>query len=306
MIAGVGRKLEQAIAILNGAVGDHLVRTDNGLATELTAVHEGRPLPLSRLTDAHPAPTPRVVVLLHGLMCTEDIWSFPAQAGGPGRDYGRLLAADFGFTPLYLRYNTGLAVQTNGFALARFLDQLVAEYPAPLEEILLLGYSMGGLVVRNACHFAETEGHPWLSRVRTAFYVATPHRGAPLERAGRVLTRLLAAIPDPITRLAADLGDLRSQGIQDLGDPRHPVTFLPGIQHYLVAGSLANAPWLGELFGDTMVPVSSGTDGHHAGPRALPPSHVKVLAGLSHMDLAHHPDVYAQLHEWLQQRGNTP
>ncbi len=301
MIARVGRKLEQAIAILNGAVGDHLARSENGLATPLTAVHEGHPLPLARLTDAHPTPSPRVVVLLHGLMCTEDIWTFP-----DGRDYGRLLAADFGYTPIYLRYNTGLAVQANGFAFARFLDELVARYPVPLEEILLLGYSMGGLVVRNACHFAETEGHAWLSRVKTAFYVATPHRGAPLERAGRVLTRLLATIPDPITRLAADLGDLRSQGIQDLGDPRHPITFLPDIQHYLVAGALANAPWLTELFGDTMVPISSGTDGHRAGPRALPPTNVKVLAGLSHMDLAHHPDVYAQLHEWLRQREATP
>ncbi len=297
MIRPVGRKLELAVAILNGAIGDHLAKSGNGLATELTAVHAGHPLPLGGLAAAYPTLTPRVVVLMHGLMCTEDIWRFK-----DGRDYGSLLAADFAYTPIVVRYNSGLPIEVNGSAFARFLDALLVSYPQPIEELLLLGYSMGGLIVRNACHFAATEGHEWLSRVRTAFYVATPHRGAPLERAGRVLTKLLATIPDPVTQLAGQLGDLRSAGIQGLGDPRHPVTMLPGIEHYLVAGSLAQAPWLTELFGDTMVPVSSGTDGHRVGSRALPPSNVKVLAGLSHMDLAHHPDVYAQLHEWLTRR----
>ena len=31
--------------------------------------------------------------------------------------------------------------------------------------------------------------------MRRCFYVGTPHRGAPLERAGRLLTRVLGAIP---------------------------------------------------------------------------------------------------------------
>lgn len=307
----MGRKLELALGVLNGAIGDHLARTGNGLATDLTLVHEGRPLPLSRLRDVLPAPSPRVVVLLHGLMCTEDIWRFPS-----GDDYGALLARDFGFTPLYVRYNTGLAIPDSGRALSRLLDGLVEQYPGPLEEILPLGFSMGGLVARSAVHFASLEDNGWLARVRRAIYVGTPHRGAPLERAGRVLTGLLARIPDPYVKLVGEIGDLRSAGIKDLGnadlrhedrsardtflaDPHHPVPLLPSIRHYLVAGSLSREPWLTEIFGDTMVPISSGTNGHHAGPRALPPGNVKVLPGLSHMDVAHHPEVYAQLKEWL-------
>lgn len=289
----VGRALEQAIAILNGAVGDHLARTGNGLATPLAAIHEGRVLSAEALAALLPDGA-RVVVMVHGLMCTEDVWTF-----ADGSDYGSRLAADFGYAKVVLRYNTGLPIQANGHALAGYLTQLVEA--RRIEEILPLGYSMGGLVVRSACHFAAEERLPWLERVRTAFYVATPHRGAPLERAGRLLTRVLGAIPDPITRLAAELGDLRSAGIQDLGDPHHPVPFLPGIRHHLVAGSLTQAPWATELFGDLMVPVSSGTAGHHAGPRALPPRRVKVLPGLSHLDLAHHPDVYAQLADWLRE-----
>ena len=40
----MGKKLELAVAILNGAVGDHLARTGNGLATEMTCNAGGRPL----------------------------------------------------------------------------------------------------------------------------------------------------------------------------------------------------------------------------------------------------------------------
>lgn len=289
----MGRALEQAIAILNGAVGDHLARTGNGLATQLGAVRDGQVLDPEALAAVLP-PRARAVVLVHGLMCTEDVWTF-----ADGSDYGTRLADDFGYEKVVLRYNSGLPIQSNGRALADYLERLAVANA--VEEILPLGYSMGGLVVRSACHFAAEDGLGWLARVRTAFYVATPHRGAPLERAGRLLTRVLAAIPDPITRLAAELGDLRSAGIQDLGDPHHPVPFLPDIRHHLVAGSLTQAPWATELFGDMLVPVSSGTAGHHAGPRALPPRRVKVLPGLSHLDLAHHPDVYAQLADWLRE-----
>lgn len=307
----MGTKLELAIGVLNGLVGDHLAKTGNGLATELAFVHEGRPLSLARLAELHPAPTPRVVVLLHGLMCTEDIWKFP-----DGRDYGALLASEFGFTPLYVRYNSGLPIPDNGLALARLLEATCAQQG--VEELVLLGYSMGGLVIRSACHHAALQQQAWLSRVRRAFYVGTPHRGAPLERAGRVLTKVLARIPDPYVKLVGEIGDLRSAGIKDLGnailrdedrsaadrllaDPRHPVPLLDSIRHYLIAGSLSREPWLTELFGDTMVPVSSGTDGHHAGPRALPPANVKVLPGLSHMDVAHHPEVWAQLEAWWKE-----
>lgn len=283
----MGKKLEQTIAILNGIVGDHLARTGNGLATDMAFVRDGRPV-------ADVGPDERVAVLVHGLMCTEDIWRLP-----DGGDYGASLEADFGYAPLYVRYNSGRSIEDNGRAFATLLSELVAAHPR--REILLVGYSMGGLIVRSACHLASLEGQAWLPLVKRAFYLATPHRGAPMERAGRVVSALLARVPDPTVELLARLAELRSAGIKDLGDPRHPIAMLPSIRHYLVAGSLRSERFLTELFGDTMVPVSSGTDGHHAGPRALPPSHVKVLAGLSHMDLAHHPDVYRQMREWLEE-----
>lgn len=313
----MGKKLEFAIAILNGAVGDHLARTGNGLATEMRCIAGGRELPIERdaLARAHPEATPRVVVLVHGLMCTEDVWTHAA-----GGDYGSMLARDHGFTPFYLRYNSGLPIAENGAALAALLERLVAEYPVPIEEIVPVGYSMGGLVVRSACHVASVaNAGSWLPLVRRALYVGTPHLGAPMERVGRFVSRVLRAIDDPYTRLIADLGDLRSDGLKDLGDadlrhedrarrlpriglrdPRHPVPLLPQIQHYLVAGSLSTDARLASLFGDSVVPLGSATDGScvDAATFALPPSHVKIVGGASHVTIAHDARVYEHLRAW--------
>jgi hypothetical protein len=321
----MGKKLELAIAILNGAVGDHLARTSNGLATSMTCVVDGRELPVERgaILRAHPKATARVAVLVHGLMCTEDIWSYP-----DGSDYGSLLARDHGYTPFYLRYNSGLSIASNGAALAALLERLVAEYPIPIDELVPIGFSMGGLVVRSACHVAslargndaESTAHRWLPLVHRAMYVGTPHRGAPMERAGRFVAKVLRAVPDPYTQLAAELADLRSDGVKDLGDadlraedryavrprqvglrdPRHPVPLLAAIQHYLVAGSLSTDVRLASLFGDSIVPLASATDGSciDAATFALPPSHVRIVSGASHMTLAHDPSVYEHVRAW--------
>jgi hypothetical protein len=305
----MGKNLELAVAILNGAVGDYLARTANGLATPMACFVGGLAVPLDRagLARAFPEATGRVVVLVHGVMCTEDVWALP-----DGSDYGALLARDLGFTPLYVRYNSGRAIPDNGAAFAAMLDSIVAAWPVPVEELLPIGYSMGGLVVRSACHVARGEGLGWLGLVRRAIYVGTPHLGAPLERVGRVVAKVLHAVPDPTTRLVAQIADLRSAGVKDLGDAdlrhedrarrvatvslrdaRHPVPLLPEVRHYLVAGALSGDPRLAALFGDAMVPVPSATDG-----AGLPPAHIRILAGVSHVALAHHPQVYEYIRTW--------
>ncbi len=287
-------------------------------------VRDGQEAPLEAAALAASVPPcgPRIVVLVHGLMNTETIWELP-----DGGDYGSYLQRDAGFTPFYVRYNSGLAIVDNGAALARLLDGLVRAYPVPIEEILLLGYSMGGLVVRSACAHGTRDGQgatdttSFLSLVHRAIYVGTPHHGAPYERLGRAVSSLLHAVDDPYTRLIGDLADLRSAGLQDLGDAdlrhedrerraadapglrladwRHPVPLLPQLKHHLIAGSLVDAPWLRELFGDSVVPVGSALAGasHEGGPEWTTP--VRLLPGLSHVALAHDPAVYAQILAWV-------
>jgi triacylglycerol lipase len=275
----MNRAVDVAVGILNGTVGDYLHRTSNGLATEMAFVGEQ-------------AAGSRVAVLVHGLMCTEREWKLP-----DGSDYGSQLARDFGYVPRYVRYNTGRAVSDNGGALANLLEDLVSRQE--IEEIVLLGFSMGGLVIRSACHAAKLAEMRWLSRVTKAFYVGTPHLGSPWERAGRTLTRVLRAVPDPYVRLVAELGDLRSCGIKDLGDPAHPYPLLPSIRHHLVAGFLDER--LAALFGDALVPLSSGTDGACRDARALPPDHVKIVPRVGHMSLSRHPEVYAHIRAWCEE-----
>ncbi len=312
----MGRKLEATLAVLNGAIGDYLSRTGNGLATETSLVPRigAEPLRLERgaLAAEYPGAAARVALFVHGLMCTETIWEM-----ADGSDYGARLATDFGYVPVYLRYNSGLAIAENGARLSTALDAFAAAYPVPIEELVPVGYSMGGLVVRSACHEASLRKRGWLSLVHRAIYVGTPHLGAPLERVGRTVAKVLRAIDDPYTRLVGQLADLRSDGVKDLGnadlrhedraprarlrDARHPVPLLPEIQHYLVAGSLAEDPGLAALFGDALVPVRSATDGL-VDPTSdvLPPSHVKILGGRSHMMLAHDPAVYDVIRAWCE------
>ncbi|MET0593902.1 MAG: alpha/beta hydrolase [Polyangiaceae bacterium] len=314
----MGRKLDHSLAIVNGVLGDHLARTENPLATQFACMHDGSPLPMDRQAFARALPnaTPRVAIFVHGLMCTEEVWRLP-----DGDDYGSLLERDLGVTPLRVRFNSGRAIADNGIELDAFCAQLTAVYPVPIDEILLVGFSMGGLVIRSACHVAKLGRHAWLSLVRRAVYIGTPHHGAPLERAGRWVTRILRAVPDPYTRLIADICDLRSDGLRDLGhadlthehralprrisirDPRHPVPLLPEIEHYLVAGALAESAWLALWFGDTVVPVASATAGAciDPGSLAIPPEHVRIFRSFSHMRLAHDREVYGAVRGFCEE-----
>jgi triacylglycerol lipase len=241
-----------------------------------------------------------------------------------GETYGSLLARDLGYAPLFVRYNSGLHVSENGEALDRLLETLVDAYPVPVEELVLVGHSMGGLVVRSAAHAAGGAGRRWLPLVKRAFYLGTPHLGAPLERFGNALTWVLRAIGNPYTKLIADIGDLRSSGVKDLRyanlrredwegadadallqNLRHPVPLLPHIRHHLIAGTLLEDPTLSMLFGDALVPIRSATG--RARPRdrssPFPQKHVRILPAFDHLRLAHDPEVYAQLRAWCEEEA---
>ncbi|UQA57793.1 esterase/lipase family protein [Polyangium aurulentum] len=313
--------LERVIGVLNGAVGDYLQRTGNGLATPMQLVLGGKPVELSRgaLAAAYPKATGRVAVLVHGLMCVESVWNMPG-----GETYGSLLARDLGYTPVYLRYNSGLHISENGEGLDALLGRLVNAYPVPVEELLLIGHSMGGLVLRSATHAASEEARSWLSLVRRAFYIGTPHLGAPLERFGNLVSWTLQKVGNPYTTLIADIMNLRSSGVKDLRfaslrredwdgadadallmNRRHPVPLLPQIRHHLIAGTVSADPRLSLLFGDALVAVASATGRakpkHRCSP--FPQEHVRIMAGMDHMRIARAPEVYAQIRAWCEEAG---
>lgn len=276
---------DAAEAALNAVIGDRLDAAGNPLATPMAFYDRGRAL------EALPEGTSRWVVLVHGMACTERCWDFedPAEP-----DYGRRLEAQLGLTPLYLRYNTGLKIRDNGRALSALLQAALEASPVPIEELTLIGHSLGGLVIRSACH--EGRAQPWTARVRRAFYIGSPHLGSPWERLGRAATAVMKAVPDPVVELIGEVADARSEAIKNLGDgdlredgARLPLD--PRFEHYVVAGALAPT-LLSRLIGDGLVQVDSAVEA------AASEEHVGHFPGLHHMALAHH----AEVHEWLAAR----
>lgn len=304
------------ISVVNGYVGDFLRARDNGLAIEMAFYRNGHPLPLTSaaLGQADPEATPRLCILVHGLACSESAWMFP-DPDAPDQDtsYGALLQRDLGYTPFYLRYNTGLSIADNGKSLAALMDRLLAAYPAVVDEIALIGHSMGGLVIRSACHYAADDGAEWVQKVRQVFYLGTPHEGAPLVKIGHAVMGALHAIPDPITRLIGDVIDVTSQGIKDLREGTFIAAddvvetakelnapWLPHASHHMIVASLGSDPShpASMILGDGLVSVSAAhaKSAHDAGRPAN--HHVRFMPQMSHLQLARDMEVYAQIRDW--------
>lgn len=286
-------------AALNGVLGDHLEASGNPLATAMGLHHGGRPLVLepAALRRQLPQAGGEVVLLVHGLCMNERAW--PPEL--------TTMLADAGFTPLALRHNSGRAIARNGAELAALLEALRRAWPQPLRRLVLVGHSMGGLVLRSALHQAAAQGLGWPARVSNLVCLGTPHQGAPLERLGHAVTTLLAATPyaAPFARLAR----LRSAGITDLrhgrllDDAATPVPLPAGVRCHAVAGLLGEAgvrPGRHAL-GDGLVPLASAL-GRHADPaRALPfdPACTHVAEGVGHLALLTDAGVRERLRGWL-------
>lgn len=139
--------------VLNGALGDQLAARHDPRAIRLSFRRGGRDVPVAELGLS--TPHQKTVVFVHGLMGDELIWQtgFQDEPGGPLR-YGPRLAAELGCRPLYVRYNSGLHISENGRALSQLLAELVAAYPLAVGELVLVGHSMGGLIIRSAGYYA--------------------------------------------------------------------------------------------------------------------------------------------------------
>ena len=307
------RERQAVIAALNGVLGDHLAATANPLATPMTLRHGGVALTLdaAALQAALPNASGQILVLAHGL-CMNDL-----QWLRDGHDHGLGLARELGFTPLYLRYNSGLPVHLNGAELARLMQRLLAAWPVPVQRVTMLCHSMGGLLARSALHQGALAGQSWPARVDEVIFLGTPHHGAPLERAGHGLDVVLSAVPyaAPLARL----GRVRSAGITDLrhgtllappaaGAPRaatpQSVPLPPGPDFYALAASLGTdaAHFKSRLLGDGLVPVASALGQHASASRTLAfaPERQAVMPGMNHMQLLRRPEVFEQLLKWLR------
>ncbi len=239
------------------------------------AFGDALPPPLSptlRWTSAAAAGTREapLAVFVHGL-------------GGHDRQFADSYIAAFadrGWEVLAARYSSGRRIAATGRELA---DALADRERTPA-AIVLVGHSMGGLVIGEAIATQPS----WLSRVRGVVTLGAPFGGAPLERLARSALALAGRwdLAAPIVAL----GDHRSAGIKDLGDGSG-AGFPPDVPHLAVVGMLGASRRDPRTlaFGDGMVPVGSAQ-----GP---PGARVVELPYTGHLQLLRHPDVPELLHD---------
>lgn len=291
---------------IQGVIGDKLPRT---MQIEMQFIAEGRPVEDPVVSRQH------VCIFVHGSSDTEAGWSVKS----PHLNFGQQILLEFGAAPLYIRYNSGLAVSANGESLAKLMQQLLARHPS-VRKVTLVGHSMGGLVIHSAIYHARAQHLAWIKKVKQVFLLGTPHAGAPLAKLAEKGEQILQFIPNPFTLIAASVIGLRSRGLKDLshgqrGLPAEGKLLLPKTQYVFIAGGLQNKPKgiFNRLMGDGMVRHGSA----HAAE--VPPTgtaaawlkkavpwlnreakvHVEIVPGANHLALRTSPHVYAIIRQYF-------
>jgi pimeloyl-ACP methyl ester carboxylesterase len=315
---------EAVLASLNGVMGDQLAESDNPLATPMSLRFKNEPLNWEAMPDKALL-TDKVLIVVHGLCMNDLQWT--VQHEGESFNHAETLVAKLGYTPVYVRYNTGLHTSQNGQTLSNQLELLSALWPTPIEEISVLVHSMGGLVTRSAVHAAQQGKRQWVKKLKNIVFLGTPHHGAPLEKAGNWVDVLLGVTPysAPFKRLV----ELRSSGITDLRfgyvldsdwqDQDHHDRFKPktkqeqaarehlplpdGVACFTVAATLAAKRSLlaDRLIGDGLVPLNSALGVHSDPARSLvfTKSSQLIVYRTSHMALLGSAEVSERLLTWL-------
>ena len=308
---------EAVLAALNGVMGDRLLANNNPFAIPMTLRYRGEVLNWQAL-PAMPEVTGKVLLLIHGL-CMNDL-QWRAEHRGQVVDHGATLASTLGYTPVYLRFNSGLHTSQNGRELSALLQELATHWPLPIEEITVVAHSMGGLLIRSAVHYARMENLHWPQHLKNIVFLGVPHHGAPLERAGNRVDALLGSTP--YTSPFARLGKLRSAGITDLrhgnvldedwqghdrfnnkSDTRQPLPLPEGVACYSVAATTAarRSRLAERLIGDGLVPLHSALGQHHDARRTLifAQASQRIFFRMNHLALLSSPEVTRQMVHWL-------
>jgi pimeloyl-ACP methyl ester carboxylesterase len=290
------------IAAINGLIGDRLEEERSALVQPMAIRVDGVAFAPEEIEVG-----PRVAVFLHGLMETEFSWSL-----GGREPYGAQLERDLGYTPIYVRYNSGRHISENGASFAELMEALDGAHE--IETIALIGHSMGGLVARSAAH----RGGDWTTKVRHVVSLGSPHMGAPLEQAVHYASAALHKLPETrpfgafLRRRSSGIRDLRGGSLvdEDWRDRDRDalkaaalaeVPLLENATHCFVAATItrdANHP-VGRLLGDILVLSSSASGRSRTRRLDFKDEDGLQLGGANHFVLLNHPKVYAQLRKWL-------
>ncbi len=303
---GVGPRLEATprgrfvSSAVNGLIGDSLLRERPQLAIPTAVRLHGRDVEpdAAGLAAAFPDATGRLVVFLHGLCENESYWNLHRER--TGTTYGEALAGQ-GWTPVYLRANTGLSLRENGVAVAALMQRVVDDWPVPVERIALVGHSMGGLVMRAAGAVAAPDPErDWNLSVSDVVTLGCPHLGAPIAwgigHGSRGLGRLRTTAP------FGRILDKRSIGVHDLVvGLAEDVPPLPHARYRLVSATVTASPRhpVGHVVGDLLVRQRSAYGRDRRGRDLFPGADHLHVGSTDHFGILNHPRVHDALREWL-------
>ncbi len=309
-------KKEALQAVLNGVVGDYLEESKNPLTITMQFRHQAKAISLDSksLEKAYPSINGKILLMVHG-SCMNDI-----QWTRKEHNHGTTLADELHKTPIFLHYNSGRHISTNGQDFNKLLEKLVQNWPVPVEELVVIAHSMGGLVSRSAIHYSQQQQKSWTGYLKKIIFLGTPHHGAPLEQAGNYLDVVLEAIP--YAKPFARLGKIRSAGVTDLrygnllaedwqdkdrfkmqGDNRQSISLPERVECYSIAGTVGEATKSAyyQLRGDNMVPVKSAL-GQHENPAKnldFKQENTWIAHDTNHLDLLNNPEIYTKIKAWV-------
>jgi pimeloyl-ACP methyl ester carboxylesterase len=317
----------QANSIINGSVGDKFQEHSilKPLDIKMNFYHRQNPIKLHKESlkkrsnysyNENPV-TNKICILIHGLVFNETCWQFKDRS-----DYGKKLEEDFGYTPFYLRYNTGLHISDNGQELAILLEELYQNYPTKIEEVYFVCHSMGGLLMHSAAYYAQEEGFDWVKKTKKVFLLGTPHLGSFFERFANVTTNILQRVPNWHTRLVGKVINLRSAGIKDLRygylreedwkdknpdslleNTKNEVPKLENVEYFIISGRLTKEEthWVNCFFGDILVSKKSA-NAHFIESKEIDSESDNSIqfAATHHFKLLTMDEVYEKIKFWIE------
>ena len=309
-------KKEIILSVLNGVIGDYLEEKENPLKITMQFRYQSKTLAIDpkSIKAAYPKVNGKILLMIHG-SCMNDL-----QWTRKDHNHGKIIATELNKTPIYLKYNSGLHISSNGKNLNNLLEELVKNWPEPIEELVIIAHSMGGLVSRSALYYGEKNQKKWTKHVKKIVFLGTPHHGSYVERTGNYLDLILESIH--YAKPFARLGKIRSAGVTDLrygnlidedwkddhrfeikNDKRRNIQLSKQIEFYTIAAVIGNetTSLSTQILGDTLVDVKSAL-GQHKNPDKnlnFKKENIWISYDSNHLDLISNPKILNKIKVWL-------
>lgn len=309
-------KKEVILSALNGVIGDYLEEKENPLKINMQFRFQSKVLKIEAesLKTTYPTIHGKILLMIHG-SCMNDI-----QWTRKNHNHGEILSKELNKTLVYLNYNSGKHISSNGQNLNDSLEKLIKNWPVPVEELTIVAHSMGGLIARSALYYGQQLEKNWIKYLKKMVFLGTPHHGSHVERTGNYLDIILEAIP--YAKPFAKLGKIRSAGVTDLrygnlvdedwqnkdrfelkNDQRQHIPLSEQIEFYAVAAvnKKENSTKSTKSLGDNLVDIKSALGQHKTSNKTLLFKKNNIWIGYenNHLDLLSNPKITAMLKTWL-------